>query len=88
MLITTHLQPHAKKVVPGDLEALESALFELALDQTDFSAYADKPVIIKGCSHKPVPLSAYVLATHKLQEVARSIFYGEACSSVPLFKRK
>jgi hypothetical protein len=88
MLITSKLQPFARKVVPGNLEALESALFESVLDKTDLSEYKDKPVIIKGCSHKPVPPNAYVLATFKLQGLAKSLFYGEACSSVPLYKRK
>ena len=45
-----------------------------------------KPVIIKGCSKKPVPMRAYILAAHYLQPFARSIMYGEACSAVPLFK--
>jgi len=88
MLITTQLQPFARKVVLGNLESLETSLFESLLDRLDLEQYIDKPVIIKGCSHKPVPPNAYVQATYRLQQVARSLFYGEACSSVPLFKRK
>jgi hypothetical protein len=45
-------------------------------------------VIVKGCSHKPVPQNAYLMLVEKLQPVARSILYGEACSSVPLYKKK
>lgn len=88
MLITSHLQPYAKKVVFGDLQALETALYEEVLGALDLSPFKDKALIIKGCSRKPVPPSAYLRATYLLQGVARSIFYGEACSSVPLYKRK
>lgn len=88
MLIATKLQPFAKKVVIGDLEALESSLYQSILEDLDVSAFEGKPVIIKGCSHKPVPPNAYLWATTKIQSVAKSVMYGEACSSVPLFKSK
>lgn len=88
MLVTTRLQPYAAEVVQGDLELLETVLYKRVIDDLDVSALKDKPVIIKGCSHKPVPPNAYIWATQKLQGVARSVMYGEACSSVPLFKKK
>jgi hypothetical protein len=88
MLITTYLQPHARRVFLGGTEALETALYQDALNDVDVNAFRDKPIIIKGCSKKPVPPAAYLMAVQKLLPVARSIFYGEACSSVPLFKRK
>lgn len=88
MLVSTKLQPYAKKVVLGSLEDLETTLFQSIIEDLDISDFKDKPVIIKGCSNKPVPPNAYLWATIKLQPVAKSIMYGEACSSVPLFKRK
>lgn len=88
MLVSTKLQPYAKKVVLGSLEDLETTLFQAIIEDLDISDFKDKPVIIKGCSNKPVPPNAYLWATIKLQPVAKSIMYGEACSSVPLFKRK
>jgi len=88
MLVSTKLQPYAKKVVLGSLEDLETTLFQAIIEDLDISDFKDKPVIIKGCSNKPVPPNAYLWATIKLQLVAKSIMYGEACSSVPLFKRK
>jgi hypothetical protein len=88
MLITSRLQPHAKLVVQGDLETLETALYQRVIDDLDTEQFRDKPVIIKGCTNKPVPQNAYLWATARIQEVARSVMYGEACSSVPLFKRK
>jgi hypothetical protein len=88
MLISTKLQPYTKKVVIGDLEMLESSLYQSILEHLDVSEFVDKPVIIKGCSNKPVPANAYLWATNKIQSVAKSVMYGEACSSVPLFKAK
>lgn len=88
MLITTKLTPYCKKVVLGNLDALESVVYRELIQELDLSAYKDKPVIVKGCSNKPVPEDAYLFITSRLQEVAKSVMYGEACSSVPLYKRK
>lgn len=88
ILVTLHLAPFAKKVVVGTLEDLDTALYQDILPTLDYSSYEGKPLIIKGCSSKPVPMSAYVLAAQYLQPFARSIMYGEACSAVPLFKKK
>lgn len=86
ILVTLQLAPFAKKIVNGTIEDLDIALYQEILPTIDYSIYQDKPVIIKGCSKKPVPMSAYVLAAQKLQPFAKSIMYGEACSAVPLYK--
>lgn len=88
MLLSLHLAPFAAKVTVGSLDDLENVLFAEILQNKDFSEFKDQPLIIKGCARKPVPATAYVLLAQKLQPLARSIMYGEACSSVPLFKRK
>jgi hypothetical protein len=82
------LAPFAKKVTVGTLDQLETILFAEMLQNIDISEFTDKPVIIKGCANKPIPENAYVLLAQKLQPVAKSIMYGEACSSVPLFKKR
>ena len=87
MLVATYLEKYAKTVIRGNLEQLESVLYFKVFDQMDWEKYRDAKVIIKGCSNLPVPESAYVEATRRLRPVAASIMYGEACSSVPLFKR-
>ena len=86
ILVTLHLAPYAKKIVSGTMEDLETALYHDILPNIDYTIFTNKPVIIKGCSKKPVPMSAYVLAAQKLQPFAKSIMYGEACSAVPLYK--
>ncbi len=88
LLVTLHLSGHALKVVAGRLVDLETSLYQQKLATLDYEQYRDKPVIIKGCSRKPVPTNAYLLAAEALKPIARSIMYGEACSAVPLYKRK
>jgi hypothetical protein len=88
MLLTTHLSPITKSVSIGNLEQLEIYNFSKIIENLDVSNYQDKPIIIKGCSNKPIPENAYLQLIQKLQPIAKSLMYGEACSSVPLFKRK
>lgn len=88
MLIAMQLQNVAKLTIIGSLEHLESIIYTSIISDLDTSIYQDMPVIIKGCSHKPVPANALVLLSQKLKPIAKSIMFGEACSSVPLFKRK
>jgi hypothetical protein len=88
MLLTMHLEPYAKHIIIGDLEQLETTIYQDIISNLDIETYKDKPLIIKGCSNKPVPANAYILLSQKLKPIAKSIMYGEACSSVPLFKRK
>lgn len=88
LLVTTYLQPYAKKVVMGTLVDLEIHLFTEEIKKINISSFKDKAVIIKGCTDKKVPEDSYVQLISRLQPVVKSLFYGEACSSVPLFKKK
>lgn len=88
LLVTSHLQPYSRKVVMGTLEDLEVQLFSEEIQLLDVTPFKDKPVVIKGCSDKTVPQDAYVQLIAKLQPIVKSLFYGEACSSVPLYKKK
>jgi len=88
MLLTVQLTFVAKKIVLGNLEQLENQIFYEIISNLNLSEYHKKRVIIKGCSNKQIPENAYILITQMLQPIAKSIMYGEACSSVPLYKRK
>ena len=87
MLLSIQLEPYAKKTVLGNLETLEVSLYQDIITNLDVTPYTDNPIIIKGCSKKPVPSSAYIMITNKLKPIAKSIMFGEACSSVPLYRR-
>lgn len=88
MLLANRLEPYAKDVVFGDLDAMETLLYERALNQIDMERYRGQRVVVKGCGDIKVPESAFVKFTTLLGKVAKSIMYGEPCSTVPVFKRK
>ncbi len=88
MLLSLALQPYASKIVFGNLPELESILYEEELNKIDFSKYQDARIVIKGCSDKPVPINAYLKLSTALKPYAKSIMYGEPCSTVPLYKAK
>lgn len=88
MLLASYMQPYAKKVVFGTNETLETILYLEALDRADLEQFKDKRLIIKGCGAVPVPVAGYVELTSRLRKLAQSIMYGEACSTVPVYKRR
>ncbi|HDZ04550.1 hypothetical protein LCGC14_0079560 [marine sediment metagenome] len=88
ILLSVKLGGIAKKIIHGSLVDLETSIYQSIIEKLDISEYQDKLIIIKGCSKKPVPANAYLFLAERLKPVARSIMYGEACSSVPLYKRK
>jgi hypothetical protein len=88
MLVVSELTSFANKVVIGDLELLETAIYQELISFLDLKEYNNASVIIKGCANKPIPNSAYAFLIEKLQPIATSIMFGEACSTVPLYKLK
>ena len=87
MLLSSALQPYAKQVVFGDLQTLEAKIYSDQLARIDWTSFTNAKVVIKGCSKVAVPLQAYVEATRLLKPHAASIMFGEACSTVPVYKR-
>jgi len=88
MLLGNKMAPFASTIVFGNLELLETVLFDRAVNNLEVEKYRDERIVIKGCGDIPVPVSAYVDLTAKLTGVAKSIMYGEPCSTVPIYKRK
>jgi hypothetical protein len=87
MLISSALQPYSSLVVRGNKSHLKGALLKRSIEAINESEYIDKRVIIKGCGKESIPESAYIAITQKLQPVVRSLMFGEACSTVPVFKK-
>lgn len=88
MLLSIALEPYARRVFFGNLHEIENLLFSEKIARIDPATYKGARVVIKGCGEKPVPTNAYVQITSLLKPHARSIMYGEPCSTVPLFKSK
>lgn len=86
ILVGTYLGKIGVEYVVGDRDVLEQHLFEKALSKINPEIFRDKPVVIKGCSKYPVPLFAYGRIVSLVQPFAKSIMYGEPCSTVPLYK--
>lgn len=87
MLVSTYLTPVSKGYAVGDLDALEVMISEKCLGELDLDRFQDKPVIVKGCSDFPIPLFAYGRIVSLVQSRAKTIMYGEPCSTVPLYKK-
>jgi len=88
MLLANQLEPYAREVFFGSEETFEDLLFERALVNLDMDRFKDQRVVVKGCGDIKIPTSAFITFTGKLSKVAKSIMYGEPCSTVPIFKRK
>ena len=88
MLIASYLQPVTKDLVFGDSQFLHTMMFLKNIGKVDPELYRDKRVVIKGCGDLPIGEFAYLEITKLLRPVAKSIMYGEPCSTVPVFKSK
>lgn len=87
-LVTVYVSKFALKTIHGNLEQITIEWYKDILTKTDYSFITNKPVVLKGCSKKPVPNAVYSIAIQKLMLHSKSIMFGEACSAVPLFKKQ
>lgn len=88
MLVTSYLSGIAAEVLMGDEATARRHLFQRKLEQLDTAPFIDKKMVIKGCGDEAIEEFVYTALTQKLVPVAKSIMYGEPCSTVPVFKRK
>lgn len=87
MLIAAYAKPYVSDIYYGKKANYLENYYARVIRSRDYHDYKDKRIVIKGCSKKPVPASAYLELTAALQPYAQSIMYGEPCSTVPIFKR-
>ncbi len=87
MLVTMYAEPFAISITQGDATTVYTNHYRAALAKLDVNQYEDKRIVIKGCSNKPVPVSAYMELVRLLRPHAKSIMYGEPCSTVPIYKK-
>lgn len=87
LLAAISINKVCKKCFYADEKNLIQEIIRDKILSLNTDIFKDKPVIIKGCSEVEISLNNYVLFTNKLLHSAKSIMYGEPCSTVPLFKR-
>lgn len=88
LLAHIHIFPYAKKIYYGSEEALVQNILLDKVQNLDPEQYRDKPIVIKGCSSVKIDMNIYLQLCNKLLPFAKSIMFGEPCSTVPLYKRK
>ena len=88
MLVASYLQPVAKDIVMGDEKELHRNILLKNIAAINVNDFADKRVVIKGCGETPIADFVYMELTKLLRPVAKSIMYGEPCSTVPVYKKR
>ncbi|HOZ78064.1 MAG TPA: DUF2480 family protein [Ferruginibacter sp.] len=88
MLVASVLQPVAKEVLFGTEVEIKKQLLLNSIAALPVDEFTNKRIVIKGCGDLPIGEAAYLQATKLLRPVAKSIMYGEPCSTVPIFKKK
>jgi len=88
MLVASYLRPFANETLFGNKETAIATLVLKNLSKINGEEFTDKRIVVKGCGDVQIPESAYVEITNKLRPFAKSIMYGEPCSTVPIYKKK
>ena len=88
MLVSTYLFTYTESVFLGDKLELEKIIFSENIQKLELNPFKDKRVLIKGCSDTYIPEKSYLEITTRLMGVVQSLMFGEACSNVPLYKKK
>lgn len=88
MLAASNLSGIAQHVFFGTKEEMLNSYYHEFLKKMDWKVFDGQRVVVKGCGDKEVPVGAYLEVTNHLRLVAKSIFYGEPCSTVPVWKRR
>ena len=88
MLISSVLLQTAHAVMMGDENEVIKKILIKNIQQIEIKEFTDKRIVIKGCGETPIPEEAYLEITNLLRPVAKSIMYGEPCSTVPVYKKQ
>ncbi len=86
MLVASHARAWTSDVMYGEPDHVRFELFRQKLEAEDWSFYAGKRVLLKGCADIELPPSVYLYATQKLLPYVERLMYGEACSFVPVYR--
>lgn len=88
MLLTSNILPYSNKIYFGNKGEVEQKLLLQEINNLDISKFEGQRIVIKGCGKEEIPDFAFVEITKKLQPIVKSLMFGEACSTVPIYKKK
>jgi len=88
MLAASYLQPVATDVIMGDEKEVHKTIFLKNIQGIDVKEFSGQRVVVKGCGETPIGEFAYMEIAKRLRPVAKTIMYGEPCSTVPIYKNR
>ncbi|MFN9665110.1 MAG: DUF2480 family protein [Bacteroidota bacterium] len=88
MLVASALEPYANFIIKGNEDQVREALFLRNIADINPKDYSGQRVVVKGCGEKTISEAIYVAITQRLRPEVKSIFFGEPCSTVPVYKKK
>lgn len=88
MLVAAHASPYVSALFYGTpLQWMNAKVLDY-IESMDVSPFTDQRIVIKGCGDAfEAGPEIYTALTARLLPVAKSIMYGEPCSTVPVYKR-
>jgi hypothetical protein len=88
MLVASYLQEVVQEMYVGTAEEMKKHLFLKNLGAVDVAEFSDERIVVKGCGDVTIDNYAYAEITRILKPVAKTIMYGEPCSTVPIYKKR
>ena len=88
MLVASYLEPVAKEVYTGSEAEMFKHIFLKNIESISKQEFAGQRVVVKGCGDTTIENFAYAEIAKQLRPIAKSIMYGEPCSTVPIYKNK
>lgn len=86
MLVASKLRVQTDTFYFSNPDEAKRLMIREKIDAIDPEEYRDARLIIKGCGKKSADYSAYGYLTSRLIPVAKTIMFGEPCSTVPVYK--
>lgn len=88
MLVASCLAPVCSQIYYGEKKDVFQKILLQNIHKINPHQFKDKKVIVNGCGKVPLSESLFIAITQKLQSSVSSLMFGEACSSVPIYKKK
>jgi len=85
MLVAAKASEYALNIYKGNLLDAKTKQMLAALESFDFSQYQDARIVLKGCAS--VTEEVFMAFVMQARPYAKSILFGELCSTVPVYKK-